>query len=343
MRCRVLPPALAIVALLATPSCSSDGKKTSPGKSERTANAGQPTRKPARPRARAGFSPPDRKERRRAIGLGDMAIETHRLYEPGDSFAPIRKPRPGDWLAEQREHGQTFAEYVRSRANRPDKKRRTIYILPLGRFSKDAPSFAVIARFARIYFGLPVRVLPAIAVAKVGPTERVNSGVRQILSTDVLEYLESHAPGDAYATIALTEVDLYPQASWNFVFGQASLRNRTGVYSLARYRPAFHGDDHTDPKLVLRRSLKVMAHETMHMFGIHHCIYFECVINGSNHLAETDARPLHACPVDLRKLQHAVGFDVPGRYRALARFYGSVGLAREQRWVKARLGELARE
>jgi archaemetzincin len=31
--------------------------------------------------------------------------------------------------------------------------------------------------------------------------------------------------------------DLYPEPSWNFVFGQASLNERVGVYSFARYGP----------------------------------------------------------------------------------------------------------
>jgi archaemetzincin len=33
--------------------------------------------------------------------------------------------------------------------------------------------------------------------------------------------------------------DLYPDPAWNFVFGQASLRERVEVFSFARYDPAF--------------------------------------------------------------------------------------------------------
>jgi len=93
--------------------------------------------------------------------------------------------------------------------------------------------------------------------------------------------------------------DLYPEPSWNFVFGQASLRERVGVYSFARYDSAFYGEarDRDYETLLLRRSCKVLAHETGHMFGLAHCIYFNCLMNGSNHLAESDRRPLHLCPV----------------------------------------------
>jgi archaemetzincin len=60
----------------------------------------------------------------------------------------------------------------------------------------------------------------------------------------------------------------------------------------------------------------VLEHETGHMVGLAHCIYFNCLMNGSNHLAESDRRPLHLCPVCLRKLQWSIGFDVVARYGA---------------------------
>jgi len=41
-----------------------------------------------------------------------------------------------------------------------------------------------------------------------------------------------------------------------------------------------------------------------------HGVFFNCLMNGSNHLAESDRRPLHLCPVDLRKLQWTLGFDI---------------------------------
>lgn len=46
-----------------------------------------------------------------------------------------------------------------------------------------------------------------------------------------------------------------------------------------------------------------MAHEIGHMFGLRHCIYFSCLMSGSNHLEETNAKPIEFCPVCIRKLQ----------------------------------------
>jgi archaemetzincin len=61
----------------------------------------------------------------------------------------------------------------------------------------------------------------------------------------VLDLLKLRLPSDAFCILAITMEDLYPDASWNFVFGQASPRERVGVYSFARYDPAFYGEPKT--------------------------------------------------------------------------------------------------
>jgi archaemetzincin len=73
------------------------------------------------------------------------------------------------------------------------------------------------------------------------------------------------------------------------------------------------------------------------MFGLAHCIFFNCVMNGSNHLDESDRRPMHLCPVCLRKLQFSVGFDVVQRYEKLAGFYEAADFANEAQWTRNRL------
>jgi archaemetzincin len=88
---------------------------------------------------------------------------------------------------------------------------------------------------------------------------------------------------------------------------------------------------------MLRRSCKVLAHEMAHMFGIEHCIFFHCLMNGSNHLEESDARPLHLCPVDLRKLHRSLQFDALNRYRQLLDFWMEVGFDDEADWLRRRI------
>jgi archaemetzincin len=108
--------------------------------------------------------------------------------------------------------------------------------------------------------------------------------------------------------------------------------------------PRFHGEAVSEDTqaLMLRRSCKVLAHEIGHMFGLAHCTAFHCLMNGSNDLAESDARPLHLCPVDLRKLQHSVGFDPIARYRRLLDFSRNAGFDDEAEWLQRRLRHLER-
>jgi len=289
------------------------------------------------------FKPPTAEERLRAIGSTKGLSETlKKALEPGVDFEPIPIPKRGDWLAEHPETGQTFNDFTRSRPNRPDKIRSKIYLQPLGEFPKGKiPLVKTLKEYAAAYFNMHVDVLPYLALSERNITTRVNPYTlnRQILTSDVLAILQKNVPADAFCVLAITMEDLYPEPSWNFVFGQASLRERVGVYSFARYDPAFYGQKRGKDyeKILLWRSCKVLAHETGHMFGLTHCIYFDCVLNGSNHLAESDARPVHLCPVCLRKLQHSIGFDVVSRYGNLFRFYKKVGFDDEAQWIANRL------
>lgn len=297
-------------------------------------------------RARAGgFRPPDEAARRAALGsLDALSPALRAAFEPTADDTPIPSPGPHDWLAQHRERGQSFATYVAERPNRPTAARGKIYLLPLD-FDADAdtPDFAVLTEFTARYFQLDaVRRDPATMRAfKVRSRARV--GFRQYYTRDILGALVSRVPADAYCLIAVTTRDLYPDPDWNFVFGEATLSERVGVYGFARYDPAFYGDPRGPDvrPLILRRGLKVLAHEVGHMFGIRHCTHFHCVMNGSNHLDESDASPLHPCPICLRKLHHAVGFDPAERERQLARFFRARALAPEAERCERRLAAIA--
>lgn len=289
------------------------------------------------------FQPPTATERLQAIGATDALPEVlRRVFDPAGDFAPIPSPKPGDWLAVHKEAGQTFDQFLRSEPNQPDTKRRKLYLLPLGEFLPDrSPSLAALQEFAAAFFCLPVETLPVATLDTSQITSRINpyTSTRQLLTGDLLRLLRQRLPADAFCLLGITMEDLYPDPTWNFVFGEASLRERVGVYSFARYDPAFYGEprDRDYQRILLRRCCKVLAHETGHMFGLAHCIYFHCLMNGSNHLAESDARPLRLCPVCLRKLHASVGFDPVDRYRNLRRFYQKVGFDDETCWLEKRL------
>ena len=143
--------------------------------------------------------------------------------------------------------------------------------------------------------------------------------VPQVLSTHLLDQvLKPLRPKDAVAVLGLTAEDLWPGKNWNFVFGQASLSERVGVWSLSRNGNA---DGSTaERRLFLKRTLGTAVHETGHMLGIPHCIAFECGMNGSNNRAESDRQPLAFCPECQAKISWTCGFSWRTRYQSLIDF-----------------------
>lgn len=259
----------------------------------------------------------------------------------------IRAPKPEDWLAQHDEKGQTYDQFrlIISRV-KPRSDQRMLGILPLGEFRPNAPSLETLRIYCERFFTLETRLLPAQSLEKVHAKSRINPGTqkRQLLTTEILTWLQGQKPKDVYAVIAVTMEDLYPDESWNFVFGQAFLQGGVGVFSFARYDPNFYGETSAGDQtpLILARSAKVLSHEMGHMFGLKHCVFFECILNGSNHLGETDSRPMHLCPVCLRKLQLSVRCDLVKREESLLRFHEEQGFKQEADWSRRYLEKLRR-
>lgn len=290
----------------------------------------------------AGFSQPNKEERIKAIGsIRMLPALLQRTFSESAHFEPKKEPRPGDWLTEHDEPGQTYREYAQSEPNVPNQQRSVIYILPIGEFKKsDEPMVLALEEFAAAYF-LPMKVqlVQPLPDWKVPTSSRVHQGHKQWNSVELLYWMKDLLPDDAYAMLAVTMTDLYPKDSWNYVFGQASRKHRVGIFSFARYHPSWHGGESNEAndKLMLSRALKILSHETGHMFGIKHCTHFQCNMNGTNNISECDRNPPHLCPVCLRKLHHATGFPPIERYQALAAFYRKHELNAQRRWVDNRV------
>jgi archaemetzincin len=215
-------------------------------------------------------------------------------------------------------------------------------VQPLGSLADfKGPSLAVQHEFLRLYFGLPVVTLPTLDPAALAVRQRTRRGKQQLCADDVLRALGERLPGDAYCCISITNIDLYPNPSWNFVFGLANLRQRVGVFSLARYDDGFFGRPPSARRLVAGRTFKILAHEVGHLFGIKHCIAHACVMNGANGQEESDRSPLHLCAVCLEKLHRAIGFSLVERYRHLQSFCARHGLD-EAAWLATRLATAPR-
>ena len=72
--------------------------------------------------------------------------------------------------------------------------------------------------------------------------------------------------------------------------------------------------------LWLGRMCRTAAHELGHCFGIDHCVYYACAMQGTASIREDARQPPYLCPVDLAKLAHATGTTASQRYQALLSF-----------------------
>ena len=263
-----------------------------------------------------------------------LARQAEKLVPLHSTMGPTR---PGDWLATHNEPGQTFQQYLNAAPVRVSAKRKTLYVLPLGSFDENQQKIVNLsADFLGRYFSCKVKTMETLSLDDAIPQDarRVHPswGVRQIKSTYVLyDVLKKRLPRDAVALIALTSSDLYPDDDWNFVFGQASLSERVGVWSFFR-----NGDPETEFKTCLRRTLKTATHETGHMFSIQHCTAYNCNMCGSNSLTESDRRPLYLCPECVPKVWWATKSDnVTKRFESLKDFFDEQGMKAESKFYGA--------
>ena len=275
------------------------------------------------------------------------AVSAKMLEEIMDKLRPLHTrlgpPRPGEWLYHHPEPGQSFAQYLRSRAVVPSVGRRVIYIQPLGTFTRAQRKIVDLAGdFLRRHYSLPGKLregLPDSIVPASARRTHPSWGDKQILTSYVLDkLLLRRLPKDAFAYIAFTASDLWPGRGWNFVFGQASLRQRVGVWSIYRFGDPDKGGEHF--RRCLRRTLSTAAHEIGHMCSMLHCTAYACNMCGSNSLPESDRRPLALCPECLVKLCWATKADPAERYRKLIEFCKTHGLKAEQAFYEKSLKAL---
>lgn len=241
----------------------------------------------------------------------------------------------------------------------------------------SSPGLGHLQQYAEAFFCTPVLLLPAVGLTVVGQKatllfseEHSLAGLRvgerrcgvlsrhhppsgryQLQATSILKVLQSISIERAVCTITVTMADLYSDPEDLFVAGWAAGNARVACFSFYRYNPSITfspGDWHdvhylegrgspAPPHLLLQRCCKLLVHEVAHLLGVDHCIFYQCCMNGSGHLTEDFAQPMHLCPVDLHKLQLLCGFDVCERYKHLMAFYRQHQMKEEMEWVRRRL------
>ncbi|GIQ82108.1 peptidase M54, archaemetzincin, partial [Kipferlia bialata] len=251
-------------------------------------------------------------------------------------------PAPGedDWLRIREEKGQTFSQYKAK--YRPLKKPAPpILIIPAVYRGLDSDSEeeseeegegesmgggldpqAVVEYVRAFYYPCPVVLLDTLDLKQHRVKMRDNDGDTQFYAPEILRKVKSILSGRQYSAAAvMTTHDIYHREDWNFVFGLA--QGGVSIFSFYRFLPSFTGAPEVKhPRdVTLWRSVRTAVHELGHCLGLRHCIYYKCIMNGSNHIDESDSRPLSLCPVCLRKVSHRLGGGVLTRYRGIAEWY----------------------
>jgi archaemetzincin len=255
------------------------------------------------------------------------------------SLRPLARPlapsQPGDWLANHKEEGQTFAEYLKLKPRRPPKGKRTIYLVLLGDFSPEQIQVLEITQqYLSVFYESPVQLQRELTLDVVPETARRHHpgwGTEQVSTAFVLnEVLKPDRPDDALAYLCFTSSDLFSSATRNYVLGEAQTWERIGVWSI--YRNGDPAESSEAFRQCLRRTMHVATHETGHILALKHCTAFACNMNGANSVSETDRHPLHFCPVCLRKLLWNLEAE-PGVYLdQLGEFYKVQQFSEEAVW-----------
>ena len=255
-------------------------------------------------------------------------------------FEPKRVLTDGDWLKRYREPDQRFEYYQRGNGNiqwvGPNKNKIYLFIADPDSFTEDQ-----LAKF-KLYCSAFYHGIAGVEILKAGskipgkgdkkvPANFLESEIESREGFEAKQYrcrgkdgilmkMPKYRPSDNYAMLLCTMKDLYPQPSWAFCFGWATYDGGVGCVSFARYDPAWDGiEDPDSEKTLLMHACHIMCHEIGHQFGLRHCIYYECLMNGVMSADEQRRGGIKLlCPVCHKKLQQNIKFDSTERFQKLA-------------------------
>jgi archaemetzincin len=117
-----------------------------------------------------------------------------------------------------------------------------------------------------------------------------NATRRQYDSTRLIAELKSHYHGRVMGAAAC---DLYVPVL-TFVFGEAEMPGRAGVFSIHRLREEFYGLPE-NPELLEGRAVRELRHEVGHLHGLSHCPDWSCVMSSSHSVERVDSKGERYC------------------------------------------------
>ncbi|KAM4844932.1 archaemetzincin-2 isoform 2-T11 [Thomomys bottae] len=243
------------------------------------------------------------------LDAGERHLMNEAFQPASDLFKPITVQSQSDWIITHPEVPQDFEQFFSDAYRKtPTPEKHTIYIQSIGSLANTRVISEEYIKWLKGYceaffYGLTVKLLEPVSVSATRCSFRVN---------DHTQNLQIHA-GVGIFSFARYCRDFYSSHYKGKV--KKPKRVSSSDYSIFNnyYVPEI-------TSVLLLRSCKTLTHEIGHIFGLRHCQWLACLMQGSNHLEEADRRPLNYCPICLRKLQCALGFSIVERYKALVRW-----------------------
>lgn len=290
------------------------------------------------------FRPPAEKERRAALGssVGAPFMMQRVLRFAEIWFEPIPEPRHSDWLNLQPEHMQTFDAFKRAFARYqsqmgPTTDRRCVHLLPLG---TDESLACLLPQLRDICTGFfwPLRV----ALLRPQSLSHCECPNGSLDAASVLDWMKPRLRADSVLLIGLSMAALTIDGV--ATVGASDWDCRIAVLSSneCQTAPELHlcTTEKGRSSEFLERFTKFVLHQTTHMFGILHCCYYRCLMNGSSCVEEADTKPPYLCGICLKKLHLVLGFDVLDRYMRLAAAWTKAGCEDIGRWYETRVASV---
>ena len=248
-----------------------------------------------------------------------------------NQYLPLEITQFTDWLYSHKEQGQDFFQYATAYPQLSEKQSK-LYILQLGNFTdKQKQAFQQMKRYISYYYQIPVEELAAISLSSIDSlTMRKKGRGVELLSTELInKVLPKFVPKVSLGIVAITNHNLFPEKRLNYVFGQASAKQKTAVISLNRLGNLAVEQE---KKIAKTRAFKVLSHEIGHLLGFKHCLAFLCNMNGANHLKELDRQPTWQCPDCLVKWKWRLGQSTSARHCDLIDFWKPLNSKRSQKY-----------
>jgi archaemetzincin len=251
----------------------------------------------------------------------DSKLIKYLTHKTDEFYNEISIPEDGDWLWDHKETPQSFKTYTQGMLNKPDKYKNIVYIQNLDQNMEG--SFLTLEMFEHIktlmeiyYPSITCKLSEDKSNFESLKVESRQNYYYQYNAGKALEELPKIKPKDGLFIVGLTSFDIYPREGWNYVFGIASKTRGCGVFSFKRFYEELKGElkGNALESQITRLAGKIMLHEVGHLFGLPHCVYYSCKMNGCNNLKESLRTPFELCPMCLRKINFNLDFDIKERF-----------------------------